>query len=236
MIEILLKALKKVVEAVTEDMYLEVNPNTGWYEETATLPLDPEPEEPERPDAEEPPPEEPKPELWEEDFDPGERETRKQRPPEVYIMNLPDRSDTTSRIPYILIQFLSGRDKRADQENGRDKQSTADIRFLIATYNTDGQEGGLQVLGILERIRFVLQKGEMLESNYTLQNTMDYEVYPDDTGRYFLGEMDTTWSIPTVERTCCSVEEALNAGEYHPEDRIQRKTPKDIWEDETIWN
>ncbi len=236
MIEILLKALKAVVEDVTKGMYLEVNPDTGWYEETAAMPLEPIPEETGRPSPDVELPEEPKTDIWGEDFDQSVREQRKKRAPEVYLMNLPDRSDTTSRIPYILIQFLSGRDKRADQENGRDKQSTVDVRLLVATYNTDGQEGGLQVLNILERMRFALQSGEMLASNYVLQNTMDYEVYPDDTGRYFLGEMDTTWSIPTVERTHCCVEEALNAGEYRPGDNVQARAQKDIWEDEAIWS
>ena len=236
MIEPLLRALKRVTESITGNMLLTVNPDTGWYEETAALPMEPKPEDQENLPSPWEAPEDEAHGIWEDSLDPTAHETQKKRPPKVFLMNTPDRSDTTSEIPYILIQFLNGRDKRETAENGRDKQSTVDVRFLIATYNTDGEEGGFQVIDILERIRSVLQMGEMLEHNYTLQSPLDYEVYPDYTGRYFLGEMDTTWSIPTVERTCGTIEEALNAGEYHPEDSIQKKTPKDIWEDETIWN
>ena len=139
------------------------------------------------------------------EWDRPETREPKKRAPGVYRMNLPDRSDWISLIPYVLIQFLSSKDKYNKDE--RDRQSTADVRVLIATYCADGEDGGLQVLEIIERIRIHLQTGMLLDGNFMLQMPFDTEVYPDDTGNYFLGQIDMTWSIPVIERTECFIED-----------------------------
>lgn len=186
----LLRALKKMLILCTQNMKLKVNPDSGDYEEDFELPLCPT----DTPEGEEPTANT-KPVA-----EPG-------RPPNVFLMNTPDRSDMISRIPYLMIQFLSGKDKR-NADIG-DEESTVNIRILIAIYNDDGEDGGLQVLEIIERIRILLQKGRLLDQQYMLQMPFDYEVYPDDTGVYYLGEINMVWSIPRIERTAFFIEECL---------------------------
>lgn len=198
----LLTALKTEIMKCLSGMLLEVNPDTGEYEEAHNLPLEPQDgwSGKEKPEDD--------PEYDPDDVGEQERELpteKKKRAPEVHLMNLPERSDWYSRIPYVLIQFLSAKDKYNKDE--KDRQSTADVRILIATYCEDGQDGGLQVLEIIERIRIHLQSGMLLDGNYMLQMPFDAEVYPDDTGNYFLGEINMTWSIPTIERSALYMED-----------------------------
>lgn len=194
----LLRALKNAIEAALDDMLLDVNPDTGDYEERNQMPMEPE----DGYGAEGRP--EDDPEYWDGEQKRPEPEP-KQRPPDVYLMNMPERADYLSRVPYLLIQFLSSKDKY-DKED-RDRQATADIRILIATYNRDGQDGGMQVLEIVERIRIHLLSGMLLDGNYMLTMPFDTEVYPDDTGNYFLGEINMTWSLPNVERAHYYIED-----------------------------
>ena len=220
-VDALLRALKAAFERATREMRLKVNPDTGIHEEDMDRPLYPE----EYPEPEEPP--EPEEDTGLEEFsemeeneggesgeDGEEREIKPPRAPEkppraptIYLMNLPDREDLTGPIPYIILQVLTGKDKR-DKESG-DEQSTVDVRALIATYTDDGQDGGLQVLEIIERIRILLEKGRLLDDNYMLQMPFDWEIYPDDTGLYYLGEINMTWSVPGVERTAIRIEDIL---------------------------
>ncbi|MBQ9269670.1 MAG: hypothetical protein IJ206_09165 [Oscillospiraceae bacterium] len=200
----LLQALKAEIKKCLAGMLLEVNPSTGEREEAHNLPLEPYDEWG--------PPEPP-----EDDPECGtdiqtDRETEKEpkkRPPDVYLMNLPERSDWYSRIPYVIIRFLNVKDRYNKDE--KDQQATVNVRVLIATYCSDGEDGGLQVLEIIERIRIHLESGMLLDENYMLQSPFDGEVYPDDTGNYFLGEINMTWSIPIIERS-----------EFHIED-VRRK-------------
>lgn len=178
----LLLALKRILIRITKEMRLKVNIDTGFYEET-TEPVD---------------------YLEELPQEPVERKHKK-RAPNVYLMNLPERSDLISRIPYILIQVVDG-------EDGLDKgslDSTVAVRFIIATYNDDGEEGGLQVLEIIERIRIAFEKGILLDQQFTMQMPFQWKNYTDDTGVYYLGEINTVWSIPAIRRTELSIEDAM---------------------------
>lgn len=189
----LLNALKTVIQAALEGMLLEVNPDTGDYEEDHNLPLEPD--------------------DMESLLTMQQTATEKKcRAPTVYLMNLPEREDYLSRIPYVLIQFLSSKDKHDKESNER--QSLASVRVLIAVYDSDGEDGGLHVLEIIERIRLKLQAGMLLDQNFMLQMPFDTEVYPDDTGNYFLGEINMDWSIPVIDRTKYYIEETERRTEW----------------------
>lgn len=123
---------------------------------------------------------------------------REDRAPDVYVMNLPEREDLFSRIPYILIQPLDGDDS---QKEGEQPYSQVKVRLLIALYNKDAQEGGLQALEIIERLRVWMQKGRLLANQYMLQMPWHWEFYEDDTGVYHLGEIRTVWSLPEIKNT-----------------------------------
>ena len=56
------------------------------------------------------------------------------------------------------------------------------------------------MLNVLLRIRSELEKAGVVGERFTLQYPLEYIVYPDSTQPYYLGEMITNWSIPTMER------------------------------------
>ena len=121
----------------------------------------------------------------------------KERAADVYKMRLPKKEDQTEKVPYILLQFLTGKD---DKENGEPQESECKIRIVVATYSEDGGEGSFDVLNVLLRIRSELEKAGIVGERFVLQYPLEYIVYPDSTQPYYLGEMITNWSIPTIER------------------------------------
>ena len=121
----------------------------------------------------------------------------KERSADVYKMRLPKKEDQTEKIPYILLQFLTGKD---DKEGGEPEESMCKIRIVVATYSEDGGEGAFDVLNVILRIRSELKKAGVIGDRFVLYNPLEYIVYPDSTEPYFLGEMITNWSIPTIER------------------------------------
>ena len=121
----------------------------------------------------------------------------KERAADVYKMRLPKKEDQTEKVPYILLQLLTGKD---DKEDGEPEESVCEIRIVVATYSEDGSEGALDVLNVILRIRSELKKAGVVGERFVLQNPLEYIVYPDSTQPYYLGEMVTNWSIPTIER------------------------------------
>lgn len=121
----------------------------------------------------------------------------KERSADVYKMRLPKKEDQTEKIPYILLQFLTGKD---DKEGGEPEESMCKIRIVVATYSEDDGEGAFDVLNVILRIRSELKKAGVIGDRFVLHNPLEYIVYPDSTEPYFLGEMITNWSIPTIER------------------------------------
>lgn len=121
----------------------------------------------------------------------------KERAADVYKMRLPKKEDQTEKIPYILLQFLTGKD---DEEPGEPEESTCKIRIVVGTYSEDGSEGATDVLNVILRIRGELKKAGVIGKRFVLHNPLEYIVYPDSTEPYYFGEMITNWSIPTVER------------------------------------
>lgn len=124
-------------------------------------------------------------------------EEKKERAAEVYTMRLPKKEDKTEKVPYILLQFLTGKDSK---ENGEPEKGECKIRIVVATYSEDGGEGSTDVLNVILRIRSELKKAGVIGGRFALQNPLEYIVYPDSTEPYYLGEMITNWSIPTIER------------------------------------
>lgn len=124
-------------------------------------------------------------------------EEKKERAAGVYKMRLPKKEDQTEKVPYILLQLLTGKD---DKEDGEPEESVCKIRIVVATYSEDGSEGALDVLNVILRIRSELKKAGVVGERFVLENPLEYIIYPDSTQPYYLGEMITNWSIPTVER------------------------------------
>jgi len=128
-----------------------------------------------------------------------EGEDQSYRSADVYLMRLPDSKSATKKAPYIIHQLITGRDM---QEEGQRVTSTAQVRSIFCVYSDDEQEGGLMLLGLMERLRIKLLKQVVIGERYQLDLKQAAEalIYPDDTAPYFAGEMVTTWKIPSIER------------------------------------
>lgn len=118
----------------------------------------------------------------------------KERAADVYKMRLPKKEDQTEKIPYILLQFMTGKDGEVQEG------STCQIRIVVATYAENDSMGAYDVLNVILRIRSELQKVGIIGGYFALQKPLEYIVYPDSTQPYFLGEMVTNWSIPEIKR------------------------------------
>lgn len=123
-----------------------------------------------------------------------EQEQEKERAADVYKMRLPKKEDQTEKVPYILLQFLTGKDGEVQEGN------TCQIRIVVATYAENDSMGAYDVLNVILRIRSELEKAGVIGERFVLQYPLEYIVYPDSTQPYYLGEMITNWSIPTIER------------------------------------
>lgn len=121
-------------------------------------------------------------------------EQEKERGADVYKMRLPKKEDQTEKVPYILLQFLAGKDGQVQEG------STCQIRIVVATYAENDNMGAYDVLNVILRIRSELQKVGVIGGYFALEKPLEYLVYPDNTQPYFLGEMITNWSIPEIKR------------------------------------
>lgn len=121
----------------------------------------------------------------------------KERPALVYKMRLPKKEDNKQKVPYILLQILTGKDEKKEREP---EESTCMVRIVVVTYSEDEGVGAYDVLNIITRIRSELKKTVILGKQFALEDPLEYIIYPDDNAPYFMGEMITNWSMPTIIR------------------------------------
>lgn len=123
--------------------------------------------------------------------------TEKERAASVYKMGLPEKDDNTQQIPYILLKVLTGEDTKEDMQP---KASKVRVRILIATYSQSEERGSMALLNLILRIQERLEKQHIIGGRFCLQYPLEYIIYQDTTPPYYLGEIMTIWSIPTIER------------------------------------
>ena len=127
-------------------------------------------------------------------------EPPKPRPPDVYMMRLTKSESAQKVAPYIIHRIITGRDAQAPGEHETD--ASAMVRSIFCVYNEDEQEGGLALLGLMERFRIDLLEKVVIGKRFQidLEAGLDTIIYPDDTGSYCIGEMISTWIMPGVSR------------------------------------
>ena len=120
-----------------------------------------------------------------------------ERPPGVYIGELPEPEGTERLAPYVLMKFLTGKHER----NTGEDENRCMVRIVCVAYSEDPQERYIQVLNLLSRMELRLLEETVIDSRFTLQSPLEMIVYEDDTGPYKIGEMVTTWELPAIGRT-----------------------------------
>ena len=117
---------------------------------------------------------------------------RAERPPRVFIGNLPDKEAENREAPYILLKLLTTKDE--------DEQSTAQVRIIFVTYSEDKQENYIQCLNALTRIKSKLLEDVVIAERYSCQKPIESIIYEDDLEIYQIGEIMTIWEMPQVVR------------------------------------
>lgn len=127
----------------------------------------------------------------------GNGAEQKERAAEIYKMRLPDVESETKRIPYILLQYLQGID---EQKTGESPESTCKVRIVLAAYDENGETGALNLLNLMTRVRVALLKQGMINEQFCLLPPLENLIYPDSPPPYYLGEIMTNWTMPTIHR------------------------------------
>lgn len=124
---------------------------------------------------------------------------RQSRAADVYLMRLPDSTAAIKKAPYIIHQLVTSKDT---QPAGRQESGSSVVRSVFCVYCENEQEGALNLLNLMERLRIRLLRQVIIGQQYQLDLEAGVEmlIYPEDTAPYFAGEMSTTWKMPSVER------------------------------------
>lgn len=138
----------------------------------------------------------------------GLSETVAEQPPraaQVFLTALPERNSATKEAPYVLHQILKSTDICRP---GELPATTIVARTVFCVYHENGQEGGMVLLNLMERLRIALLRQGVVGKQFKLDLSAGVEtvVYPDTgppprgTAPYYLGEMITTWKTIFIER------------------------------------
>ena len=131
------------------------------------------------------------------------------RPPEVFLMRLPDFRSVTKKAPYVLHQIIMGGDTQPEGES--EPYATAVVRTVFCVSCADEQEGSMYLLNLMERLRIALLEEPLIGGQFELDLTAGLETVPysdnanaaDRTAPYYLGEMISTWKLPRIKRKDC---------------------------------
>lgn len=115
-----------------------------------------------------------------------------ERPPKIFVGNLPNKESEKKTAPYILLKLLT---KKTD-----DEESVCRVRIICVTFSEDKQENYIQCLNLLTRIETKLLEDTVIANRYSCQKPIETVVYDDDLEVYQVGEMMTIWELKKVER------------------------------------
>ncbi len=115
-----------------------------------------------------------------------------ERPPKVFIGNLPDKEAEKKAAPYILLKLLTTKDE--------DEESTAMVRIIVVTFSEDKQENYIQCLNVVSKLKASLLEDVVIENRYFCRKPIESIIYDDDLEVYQIGEIMTTWEMPQVKR------------------------------------
>lgn len=119
------------------------------------------------------------------------------RPPDVYKMRLPDSNDYKKKAPYMIIQYVQGR-----QKQGIEPENSAVVRIIFCVYSDDEQVGSTMLLNVMDCVEHKLMKDVVVGDQYHLdvENGIESLVYTDETAPYYGAEITCTFYLPEILR------------------------------------
>lgn len=138
----------------------------------------------------------------------------------VYVPRLPKLSAYKQKAPFITHESVTSKDILTQAPNGYQfMQASAVVRSCFCVYHPNEQEGGLALLNLMERLRIALLETVVIGKQFTLDVKEGVEslVYPSNPNQtanspFYLGEMITTWRLPSVERIISNEKVNWNGG------------------------
>lgn len=115
-----------------------------------------------------------------------------ERPPRVFIGNLPDKEAEKKEAPYILLKLLT---RKTD-----DEESVCRVRIICVTFSEDKQENYIQCLNLITKLENSLLEDVVVDKRYSCQKPIESIMYDDDLEVYQIGEIMTVWEMPKTER------------------------------------
>lgn len=115
-----------------------------------------------------------------------------ERPPFVFVGNLPEKESEKKATPYILLKLLT---KKTD-----DEESVCRVRIICVTFSEDKQENYMQCLNLVTRIESRLLEDVVIDKRYSCQKPIESMIYDSDMEVYQVGELVTIWEMPRVQR------------------------------------
>ena len=104
--------------------------------------------------------------------DPGER------PPLVFIGNLPNKEQEKKAAPYILLKLLT---KKVD-----DEENVCRVRIIC--------------LNLVTKIETSLLEDVVIDKHYSCQKPIETIIYDENMELYQVGELMTIWELPQIRR------------------------------------
>ena len=128
-----------------------------------------------------------------------DREPPPPRPAAVHLMGLAKGAAEQKAVPYIVHQLLAGKDSQAA---GSRPAAVSVVRSLFCVYSEYDEEGGLLLLGLMERLRVAMMRQVLIGKQFqlNLEEGLEALIYPDNTAPYYIGEMISTWMMPGIKR------------------------------------
>lgn len=114
-----------------------------------------------------------------------------ERPPMVFIGNLPTKEQERKSAPYILLKLLT--QKVDDEEN------VCRVRIICVTFSEDKQENYIQCLNLVTKIENSLLEDVTIGS-CSCQKPIETLLYDESMELYQVGELMTIWELPQIKR------------------------------------
>lgn len=125
----------------------------------------------------------------------------------VYPFSLPTFREVQKKVPYIIVQAVSGMDIQAP---GEDVQSSIMTRLIMAFYNPndDEQEGARVLQEMIDFLRIKLERGCVIPDwkrkvpLYTVDmfQGIAWDAFHEDTRPYTVGWMEMNWNLQPIKR------------------------------------
>lgn len=119
----------------------------------------------------------------------------------VFLMSPPTDKGKRKSVPYVVHSVLTGADQ---QTSGNIEQSIAVVRSVFLVYNPNEQQGALELLEMMERLRIKLLEERVIGRQFALnlEEKIESLIYPDisKTAPFYTGEMSTVWNMPIIKR------------------------------------